>query len=338
MGLDFFKRVVELQQKHGRRGAVVSNGLQTNATLIDDAFAEHLGRYRFLVGVSLDGPRETHDHYRRYGSGRATFDDVMRGIACLKRRDVAFNILTLVGDHNVGKAAEIYRFLRDQGFLHHQYIPCVEFDESGRLMPFAVRGAAWGEFLCAVFDEWVREDTRRVSVRLFDSVLAWLVDKVRNVCHMGRNCCQYFVVEHNGDVYPCDFFVEEHLKLGNVRQDSWDGLVREPRYVAFGRQKAQWNPACSECEFLACCGGDCLKNRFYGRPDPRQLSVLCEGWKMFFAHALPGLKDLARQIVEERRAAAIASQDASGAAARRVGRNAPCPCGSGKKFKNCCMR
>ena len=337
MGLDFFKRATELQKAHGKPGAVVSNGLQTNTTLIDDAFAKHLGEYKFLVGVSLDGPPEVHNHYRKYADGRGSHANVTQGIERLKQHNVAFNILTLVNDHNVGRAREIYQYLCNEGFLFHQYIPCVEFDEKGGALPFTISGRAWGDFLCEIYDEWSVRDTRRVSVRFFDSILSYMVDKVRNVCHMGRDCRQYFVVEHNGDVYPCDFFVEPDLRLGNVAEGDWGTMQESPKYKEFGKQKSAWADACKGCRFLAFCSGDCLKNRFYGSSDPRRLSWLCEGWQQFYEHALPGFRRLADEILKERQLARMRSVQPGPRKPARVGRNDLCPCGSGKKFKNCCM-
>ena len=338
MGADFFRRATDLQKKYGRKGAVVANGLQTNATMIDDDLARHLAEYKFLVGVSLDGPAEIHDHYRARASGRGSHADVLRGVDRLKRRGVEFNILTLVNDLNGARPREIYGYLRHSGFLFHQYIPCVEFDETGQALPFTISSEQWGDFLCAIYDEWIVSDTRLVSVRLFDSVLTRMVEGTHNVCHMGRDCRQYFVVEHNGDVYPCDFFVYKDLRLGDVFGDSWAELQRSPKYAEFGRLKAKWNAACEECEWLTFCSGDCLKHRFRTERDPRALSWLCKGWKQFYAHAIPGLRKLAAGIERERRQAQAAMGIRRQEPQRKaVGRNDPCPCGSGKKYKKCCM-
>jgi uncharacterized protein len=337
MGLEFFQRVTALQQKHGRAGSAVANGLQTNGTLLDEAFARHLAQFRFLVGVSLDGPAEVHDLYRRAAGGAGSHGQVMRGIGHLRSQGVEFNILTLVHAGNASRPAETYRYLRDQGFTHHQYIECVEFDGRGGLLPFAVSGEAWGEFLCGVFDEWIRADARRVSVRLFDSVLWMMVEGQANVCHMGRDCRQYFVVEHNGDVYPCDFYVEPALRLGNVAEATWEELLVSPAYEAFGRRKAEWNGQCEGCAYLRYCAGCCQKNRWGRGSDPRRLSALCEGWKRFYAHALPRFAALAGEVRREREAAARAERLRGSAANRAApGRNDPCPCGSGRKFKRCC--
>jgi len=336
MGVEFFEKVVALQTQYGRSGAVVGNGVQTNGTLISDDMARLFADYRFLLGVSLDGPAELHDLHRRTAAGGGTHALVMKGIERLQTHGAEFNILTLVSRGNAAHGAGVYNYLTDHGFLHHQYIPCVEPGPGGAgLAPYAIDGEAWGAFLCEVFDAWHARDARRVSVRLFDSILALLADNRRTACHMGRNCSQYLVVEHNGDVYPCDFFVERDLRLGNIERDSWEDLLKAPLYREFARKKQEWNEACEECRWLRFCGGDCLKDRVPGRAArPRHLSALCEGWRKFYAHAMPAFEKLAAEIVAERAAA----RAPAGAAKDKPGRNDPCPCGSGKKFKACCGR
>ncbi len=341
MGLPFFEKVIELQKKHGRRGSVVANGLQTNATLIDDDFAKHFAKYHYLLGISLDGPAEIHNKYRNNAAGRGSHADVLRGIEACKRHGAEFNILVLVSQANVHRVKEVYNYLVDLGFFYHQYIPCVEFDEKGNLLPFSINGDEWGQFLCGLYDEWYGRDTRKVSIRYFDSLLSYQVDGIRNICHMGDNCCQYFVVEHNGDIYPCDFFVERDLRIGNVTQNAWNEALQSENYLSFGRQKRQWADACADCEYLQYCAGDCLKHRLPApSKSPDTLSVLCEGHKMFFSHVLPGFRELSEVIKKER--AMYAAQEAAAQKARQaapsgpVGRNAPCPCGSGKKYKKCC--
>lgn len=211
MGVEFYRKVVELQKSYGKAGSTVTNGLQTNSILIDEDFAKHLLKYRFLLGVSLDGPQYIHDHYRRFSGGQGTFKKVMRGIEILRSNNVEFNVLVLVNDFNVNKAVEVYRFLVDSGFYFHQYIPCVEFDNQGALEPFSINGEQWGSFLTELFNQWYPRDIHKVSIRLFDSILNHLIGRKAAICHMGDNCNQYLVVEYNGDVYPCDFFVREDV-------------------------------------------------------------------------------------------------------------------------------
>lgn len=297
MGLDFFKKVTELQQKHGRSGVMVSNGLQTNGTLIDDAMAEHFGKYQFLLGVSVDGPEYVHDHYRRNRAGQGSHATIMRNIERLRQHNVEFNILVLVNQFNVDKATEIYTWFMEQGFHYLQFIPCVEFDQDNKPLPFAINGEQWGDFLCEIYDIWHKTDTRKVSIRFFDSLLNLLVHGTRNVCHIGDNCCQYFVVEHNGDIFPCDFFVRKELVLGNIMDMDWSQALKSERYHEFGRQKAEWSALCSKCQYCYYCMGDCLKHRTYGTiTDPANLSWLCAGRRKFLKHTLSGFQRLADEI------------------------------------------
>jgi uncharacterized protein len=340
MGLDFFKKVTDLQQRYGRPGQAISNGLQTNTTLINDEWARHLAQYNFLVGVSVDGPPDVHDRYRTFINGRGAHADVMKGIECLKRNRVEYNILTLVSQSNVNRPVETYRYLRDDlGVKFHQYIECVEFEPDGSLQPFAITGKAWGDYLCAVYDEWIESgDTHSVSIRLFDSILMLMVNGYANVCSMGRDCTQYLVVEHNGDVYPCDFYVRPDLKLGNIMDSSWEELLNSPAYARFGARKRDWHEKCAECEYLRYCSGCCPKNRPEKGADPTQLSALCDGWMQFYEHALPAFEKLADGICQDRiqseqqmRRDQVAAMNAG-----KINRNDPCPCGSGKKYKKCC--
>lgn len=333
MGLDFFKQVIELQKKHGKEGSRVSNGLQTNGTLLDDEWAEFLSRYNFLIGVSLDGPREIHDEHRTTIDGRGSYEDVMSGIETLERHDVQFNILVLVNSANVNRAAEVYQFLCDQGFYHHQYIPCVEFDEEGQPLPYTITGEEWGDFLCEIFDQWNGSGRNRPSIRLFDSLLSFMVNGDYTVCQMSGSCSEYCVVEHNGDVYPCDFFVEPELKMGNISDSSWEELRSSQIYRDFARRKSDWSDECQNCAYLDFCSGGCQKQRVYNDNPPDHQSWLCPGWKKFYDHALPSLKRTAESIVRRR--------EGSGRGRgklfmdRKFKRNEPCFCGSGRKYKNC---
>lgn len=322
MGRAFFKKVTELQERYGRRGASVTNGLQTNGTLMSDELAAHLSAYNFLVGISIDGPAELHNRYRlKAGGHRGTHADVIRGLELLRKHHVEFNVLTLISAANVEHPKEVYRYLRDDlGISFHQYIPCVEFDQEGNLLPFAVTGEQWGSFLNGIFDEWAGEDVRKVSVRNFDAVISMMIENQPTVCTLGRDCRQYFVVEFNGDVYPCDFFVEEGRRLGNVTTDNWYDLWRSPLYREFGAQKRRWNPECESCPYLKYCAGDCPKHRVAqagagpaastdglprmavpaAEPEAGTVSRLCAGWKAFYAHSLPDFENLAADVWSER--------------------------------------
>ncbi len=333
MGLKFYQKAIKFQKQYAPSGAVISNGLQTNGTLITDDFARFLGEYKFLLGVSLDGPEYLHDYYRKTKSQKATHNLVLRGIDYLRENKVEFNILILANNKNVRKAREVYQYLREEGFYFHQYIPCVEFDENNNPESFSITGEEWGNFLCDLFDQWIKEDINKVSIRLFDSILEYLVYGRYNVCHMDKNCCQYFVIEYDGSVYPCDFFVRDDLLLGNVLYDEWDVILKSPIYHKFGQEKSKWHQICNSCPFINLCHGDCQKFRIGNLQSSNKLSVLCNGWKKFYTHTLPRFRVIADRIKNRYEINSL-SQIKS----KKVGRNSPCPCGSGKKYKNCCMR
>ncbi|NMA85259.1 MAG: anaerobic sulfatase maturase [Epulopiscium sp.] len=337
MGLEFFEKVVYYQKKHAKPGAVISNGLQTNGTLLTEEFAKFLHEYQFLVGVSLDGPKELHDQYRVNQGMAGTHDRVWEGIQLLQKHQVDFNILTLVNSVNVHHAKEIYQYLKDHGFYYQQYIPCVELDETGNPLPFTITGEEWGRFLIEIFDEWIQKDPYRVSIRTFDSLLSFMMEGWTSVCHMGGNCCQYFVVEYNGDIYPCDFFVDQERKIGNITQDTWEEMQKSPKYQSFGQFKNQWNKKCLQCPHLLYCSGDCLKHRIYNECPPQTLSWLCQGWEEFFDHAIQPLERLAREAKQQRQSekGIGKSQPVSLYIDQKHERNASCFCGSGKKYKYC---
>lgn len=296
MGVDFYRRAVELQKKYGKRGDVVCNSMQTNATLIDNQFAEFMGEYKFLVGVSLDGPEKVHDTYRKSMTGKGSHVEVMKGIECLKRNRVEFNVLTLVTSANVKKAKEVYNYLCAEGFHYQQYIPCVEFDADCRKTACAITGREWGDFLYEVFDEWHKSGVSTVSVRLFDSALELMANGRKTTCCMEDNCCKYLVVEHNGDVYPCDFFVEKDLRLGNIMEGSWEKMIGSDKYMEFGEQKSQWNEKCGDCGYVEFCFGDCLKHRVYCNNSPGNISWLCDGWKQFYDYSIPKFENIISKI------------------------------------------
>ncbi len=333
LGIKFWERVIELQKKYAPPGAVISNGLQTNGTLITDEMAQFFAEYRFLLGVSLDGPAYLHDYYRKTIGQKPTHSLVMRGIDRLKKYHVDFNILILVNNKTVKKAREIYLYLKNHGFNYHQYIPCVEFDENGNLKHFSITGEEWGDFLCELFDEWIKEDINQISIRLFDSIINYLVNKQYTVCYMGSDCCQYFVVEYDGSIYPCDFFVQENLLLGNIMKGDWRDFLISPIYKKFGKQKSLWNDYCDKCSYLNLCHGDCQKFRSGDYKSLKKLSVLCKGWKKFYTYNLSQFEILAKNLRD--------NKEVNGSfqiKRKKINRNSPCPCGSGKKFKNCCLR
>ena len=263
MGLDFYKRAVELQTKYGVTGQEVGNSLQTNAILLNDAdWCKFLHESKFLVGISIDGPKELHDHYRLDLGGHGTWDRVMRAIERCKEHKVEFNTLTLVNHLTADHADEVFDFLIELGVRYLQFIPCVEVDpQTGGIAEFSVSPKQYGDFLCRIFDRWTAFGPQRLSIRDFDSILSYCIGGHHTLCTFDRQCSQYIVVEHTGDVFPCDFFVEPAWRLGNILETPIEQLAACEQKKAFARKKQSITNKCLVCRHLALCRGGCMKDR-----------------------------------------------------------------------------
>jgi len=362
LGLDFFRRVVELQQRHTPPGKRIHNSLQTNGTLLDDRWCEFLREHDFLVGLSMDGPADLHNRYRVDRAGQGTFDRVIEALRRFQKHAVDFNVLTCVNRANGDHPGRVYRFFRDLGVEFLQFIPIVEplpAVRGGEASPDvrpdtlvsdrSVRPVQFGRFLTGVFEEWVHRDVGRVFVRDFDQALAAWTGAGASLCVYARECGRATAIEHNGDLYSCDHFVDPQHKLGNIHQTPIRELANGPRQERFGRDKADKLPGvCRRCDFLFACNGACPKDRFLRSPDGEPgWNYLCPGFKAFFAHIAPCMEFMADELRARRPPAGIMrrlqaeqqrAREEAAATGRPIGRNAPCPCGSGKKFKDCCMR
>lgn len=282
-GLDFFGQAVKYQRLLRAPGQIVENSLQTNGVLIDKEWARFLSRHGFLVGVSLDGPAELHDHYRRDRGGDPSYGRVVKGIEHLRRYNVDFNVLVLLNDCNVQRPRELYRFLLDQGFRYLQFIPCVERSpETGEIARYSVSPEQYGRFLCDVFDEWAGKGIPTVYVRDFEDILISYVTGETSSCIYSRDCGKYVVVEYNGDVYPCDFFVEPELLLGNIMEHPLEEIVENLKFAEFSAQKRRLAAKCEECPWLQYCSGGCPKHQVQLGLDR---NYFCESYKMLFEHA-----------------------------------------------------
>ena len=284
-GLTFYRRLVELQQEHGRRGQSVSNAMQTNGVLLTREWARLFREYQWLIGLSLDGPEEVHDLYRRNKAGHPTFRAVVQGLEALQSESVEVNILCVVSQANVQRARAVYRFFRSLGLEHLQFIPLV----------LDITPEAYGRFLCEIFELWWPE-RRRVRVRFFDNVAESLAGLDPGSCTLRSSCDSYVVVEYNGDVYPCDFFVESHWKIGNVNVDTWPELAIRRRRYEFAANKSLLHPECQACEWLSICRGGCPKDRHAQNGSFEDLDYFCAAYKMIFARIAAPL----RKEVEER--------------------------------------
>jgi uncharacterized protein len=357
LGVDFFRRVVELEKKYAD-GKQIDNAFQTNGVLLDDEWGEFLAQSRFLVGLSIDGPRALHDHYRVDRGGQPTFDRVMRGLGYLKKHKVEFNTLTVIHRHNAYHPIEVYRFLKEIGSRFIQFIPIVEriagraapdgllliaptSDLLARVSPWSVEPLQYGKFLNAIFDEWVRNDVGRYFVQLFDVALESWLGLEPGLCVFREACGAAMAIEHNGDVYSCDHYVYPENRLGNVIEKPLADLVNSEQQRKFGQDKVDTLPRyCRECDVRFACNGECPKNRFSRTPDGEAgLNYLCEGYKLFFKHIDPYMKFMAEELRHERAPANVMAwvqHREAGARTRPPGRNDPCVCGSGKKYKRCC--
>jgi uncharacterized protein len=353
MGLDFFRRVAELQERHRRPGMTFENTLQTNGTRIDAEWAAFLAENEYLIGISIDGPRELHDGNRVDKGGNATFDAVIRGLRLLQEHKVQYNVLTTVNRLNGDYPLEVYRFLRDEvGTDWMQFIPVVErVDEAG--LPDPMRGMApsvrsvrpeqFGRFLTAIWDEWLRNDVGRVFVQTFEAAIRNHFGAAGSgLCVFNETCGAGLALEHNGDLFSCDHFVEPEHRLGNIRQLPMVDLVGSPQQQAFGAAKRDSLPRmCRACDVRFACHGECPKNRFLITPDGEPgLNYLCAGYLAFFRHIDRPARSIARLLEVGREASEVmavaARYDADLAAAvMAAGRNDPCPCGSGLKVKRC---
>lgn len=349
MGLDFFKRSIELQEKYRKPGMTIANSMQTNGTLIDDEWAAFLKENNFLIGISIDGPPHLHDRYRVDKGGQPSSGRVLRGLEALKRHKVDFNILCTVHAANGDHPVEVYKYFRDElGAEFMQFIPIVERDndtgyqEGSTVTNRSVGAEQYGRFLSSVFDEWVRRDVGKVYVQIFDVALGAWTGMQASLCIFGETCGLSLAMEHTGDIYSCDHFVEPDYLLGNIRETDMIELVASDQQYKFGQDKRDTLPEyCRQCDVRFMCNGGCPKNRFITTPDGEDgLNYLCEGYKLFFHHIDTPMRIMADLLRRQRPPADImtilAQQEAQfQATLAKAGRNDPCPCGSGRKFKHC---
>ena len=318
--LSFYKRVVELQRQYAN-GRTIDNCIQTNGTLLTDEWCEFFRQHNWLVGVSIDGPQEFHDEYRRNRQGRPSFAKVMQGINLLKKHGVEWNGMAVVNDYNADYPLDFYHFFKEIGCRYIQFAPIVErlsphqdgrhlaspLQQDEKLADFSVSPEQWGNFLCTLFDEWVRNDVGQYFIQIFDATLANWVGEQPGVCSMAKTCGHAGVMEFNGDVYSCDHFVFPEFKLGNIYEKTLVEMMYSERQQQFGLDKQRTLPSqCKECEFLFACNGECPKNRFAkaasGEPG---LNYLCKGYFQFFKHVAPYMDFMKKELLAERAPANI---------------------------------
>lgn len=362
LGVEYFRKVVKLQSQYAG-GKRIENAFQTNGVLLNDDWGQFFSEHQFLIGISIDGPRELHDAYRVDKGGQPTFDRVMRGMHVLKHHNVAFNTLTTVHRANSLHPLDVYKFLREQGSGHMQFIPIVErvsksttqhglslvspdFADPAEVAPWSVEPAQYGNFLCAIFDEWVKRDVGKVFVQLFDVSLEMWYGMEASLCVFRKTCGSALAIEHGGDVYSCDHFVYPENKLGNIMEAPLVELVGSDQQMKFGKDKKDTLPKyCLQCDVRFACNGECPKHRFLTSPEGEAgLNYLCAGYKKFFQHIDPHMRFMVEQLRRGQPPAAIMrylqpkENVMQTVPVRRIGRNELCPCGSSRKYKQCCGR
>jgi uncharacterized protein len=292
-GTGFYERLCALQAKHGRAGQTISNAMQTNGVLLDDRWCALFREYGWLIGLSIDGPEAQHDAWRVDRRGAGTWRSVMKGLETLQRQGVPFNVLCVLNSANVEDPRGLYRFFRSLGIDHLQFIPLAEFAADGAPLPFAISAEQYGRFLTETFDLWW-PDRHRVRIRFFDNVAEALAGRTPSACTMHESCESYAVVEYNGDVYPCDFFVEGGWKLGNIHADSWPEIARRQTRLQFASKKRVPHAECAACEYAHICHGGCPHLRRSPRGKFEDLDYFCAAYKKIFARAVdPITRELA---------------------------------------------
>ena len=335
MGLEFFRKVVALQKKYAKPFQKIENDLQTNGTLINEEWCAFLKEHRWLVGLSIDGPKEIHDHYRVTKGGQPTFDKVFATAKLFKKHGIPFNTLTCVNRFNARRPLDVYRFLRRElDSTYIQFIPIVEYKGFETIAPHKWNNAAlpkdgepaarpgqpdsivtdwsvdpddWGYFLCKIFDEWQKNDRGKVMVNHFETLVSQHLGLGSQVCIYGEFCGKGVAVEHDGGVYSCDHYVYPEYRLGNLTEKALGNQVFSRTQVKFGYAKNETLPRyCRQCPYLTDCWGECPKNRIIRTADGEPgLNYLCRGFKQYFAHAIPEVErivaELRKQPIEPRK-------------------------------------
>lgn len=313
--LSFYQKVVELQKKYAN-GRIIDNCIQTNGTLLNDEWCEFFHNNHWLVGVSIDGPQDFHDEYRKNKQGKPSFVKVMQGINLLKKHQVEWNAMAVVNDYNADYPLEFYHFFKELECHYIQFTPIVErihlhsdgrhlanvLQKGEKLADFSVTPEQWGNFLCTLFDEWVKKDVGKYFIQIFDATLANWMGAQPGVCTMAPTCGHAGVIEFNGDVYACDHFVFPEFKLGNIYEKSLIEMMYSDKQSRFGLQKRETLPAlCKTCKYLFACNGECPKNRFLTTENGESgLNYLCKGYYQFFDHVAPYMDFMKKELLAER--------------------------------------
>lgn len=316
LGIDYFRKILGIQKKYSE-GKQIDNVLQTNGTLIDDRWAEFLAGNRFLCGLSIDGPQKLHDHHRRFTNGKGSWEKTVECARLFQKHGVEFNTMSVVNDSNSKEPVAVYDFLKGIGSRYMQFSPIVEriamddneplsivdnrYDKETALMNENVSAEEWGNFLCRIFDRWVKTDVGHCYVNWFDNTLAAYVGQEPALCTMAPYCCCSLAIEHNGDAYCCDHFVFPEYRLGNIFQQNIAEMAKSDKQLLFEQRKKDTLPTqCKSCDYLSACGGDCPKNRIDRTAEGEPISILCKGFRIFFEHTRKYFEFMANELKNQR--------------------------------------
>ncbi len=296
-GLDFFKLVVQLEKKYNHKGVKINNALQTNGTNINDDWAKFFHDEHFLIGLSLDGNEAIHNKYRLDASGNGTFDQVLAAAKLMEKYDVEFNILSTVNLDVAKNADKVYHFFKKNNFRYLQFIPCLdEFSNTAHDNIYSLTPKAYGKFLCRLFDLWYEDlySDKPISIRYFDNLVTMLMGYPPESCGMSGRCTGYFMIEADGSVYPCDFYVTDEWYMGNVREKSWQELLGSDNCRRFLEISKQVHPDCRTCRHYRLCRGGCRRNREPISMEINGKNVFCSSFIQFFDYATPRLIEAAK--------------------------------------------
>lgn len=376
-GKDFFRKAIEFQKQYGLPTQTVANALQTNATLVDDEWCEFLAENKFLLGVSLDGPPRSHDYFRVDHAGKGSWHRAWAGLDLLIKHKVEFNVLVTLNSINAAMAGDLYRYFVNRGVQYLQFIPVLEHLPNGDFADYCLTPQRFGRFMLQTFEQWLARDVGRVSERFIDNVLHTLIYGRAAMCCFADRCANAHVLEYNGDLYVCDHFVCKEWKIGNILERPLEELLQDPRLEEFAKMKTQLPDACRDCEYLPFCNSGCPKHHVPIGTSPERRNYFCESYKIFFKEALgeltrvaeyirkgqlppaketgwlspdapqaagqapgqfPGQGGLGGEFGQAGQAGPGMGAQQAAAPTKPPGRNEPCSCGSGRKFKSCCGR
>lgn len=341
LGLDYFQNIVEIQKRYRPAKKRIINGIQTNGTLLTEEWCRFLAKHEFSIGLSMDGPKEMHDRYRLTKQGNPTHQQALHGYHLLQQHGLTPDILCVVNAHNVQYPKQVYGFFKQLKARYIGFLPLVEkqADAENGVSPETVPAEAFGRFLCSIFDEWKDQDIGRIEIQIFEEAAKTALDQEHELCIFRKTCGDVPVLERNGDFFSCDHFVDIQHRLGNIQNTPLIDLLEDPELISFGQSKWTALPRyCRTCDVLAMCYGECPKNRFIQTPDHEKgLNYLCAGYKRFFHHIRPFVKQLAVLWQDQTHEEEHTPPSARTTLGSKIGRNDPCPCGSGKKYKKCCL-